>query len=449
MAFKRFRTRFLVRIVFLIGTIFIAVYLIVNKDLYAIIMIGAFAVIAQAYSLLRLIERTNRDLTRFLDSIEYSDFSQNFRGGIKGRSFDELNNSFEKVMGRFREISLEKEESHRYLQTVVQHIGVGIVAYGQDGKVDLINTAAKRLFGITHLRNLESLDEVSPGLPYIVRQLKPGKRDLFTVTIDEELLQLSLYATELRQRTRMITLVSFQNISLELNEKEMDAWQNLIRVLTHEIKNSLAPIGSLASSVEEMLLPDDRVDSEITAPCDAEDISGALQTIQRRAHGLLQFVDTYRDLTHIPKPQYTTFPVSELVSNVEQFVIQKAGEKDVSLASLIEPSTMLLTADQQLIEQVLINLVINAIQANEGRNEARVSIEASIDDRSRAVIRVIDNGPGITGGDIEKVFVPFYSTKKDGSGIGLSLSRQIMRLHRGDLTVLSEPGIKTIFRMRF
>ncbi len=448
MAYRRFRSLCLVRIIFLAATIFLFLYLAIEKALYATIIVGGTAIVIQIFSLLRFVDKTNRDFTRFLTSIKYSDFSQNFVSGMAGRSFDELNESFESVMKRFREISLEKEESHRYLQTLVQHIGVGIIAFGRDGEVDLINNAAKRLLSITHLKNIGTLDSISPALLEKIRTIKPGQRDLANVIVAEEKLQISLYSTELRQRNRIITLVSLQNISMELNEKEMDAWQNLIRVLTHEIKNSLAPIGSLASSVEGFLLPPDRRPGLI-APCDENDIRDALQTIQKRSHGLLQFVDTYRDLTHIPRPQYTTFRVSELLGSLEKFVHSQVGDREIDYSVSIEPEGLELNADRQLIEQVLINLVLNAVQATAGTEKAAIRVTAMIDEKSRAVIKVSDNGPGIVEDALEKVFIPFYSTKKDGSGIGLSLSRQIMRLHRGDLTATSRPGVETVFRMRF
>lgn len=448
MAFRRFRNLCLLRILLLAATIFLLLYLVIVRGMYATIVITGAAAAAQIYSLLRFVEKTNRDLASFLMSIKYSDFSRNFTGGMAGPSFDELSESFESVMKRFREISIEKEESRRYLQTVVQHVGVGIIAFRDDGEVDLINNAAKRLLGVSHLKNIAALDSISPALLDSVRSVRPGERVLVSAVIAEEKMQISLFSTELRQQSGSLTLLSLHNISMELNEKEMDAWQNLIRVLTHEIKNSLAPIGSLASSVEGLLLPPGRPPG-LTAQCGEGDIRDALQTIQKRSRGLLQFVDTYRDLTHIPKPQYTVFRVSDMMGSLERLVHTQAGGERISYSVEIEPGNLELTADRQLIEQVMINLLLNAVQALAGTENPSISVSAGIDEKSRAVIKVADNGPGIVGDALEKVFIPFYSTKKDGSGVGLSLSRQIMRLHRGDLTVTSSPGVETVFRMRF
>ncbi len=447
MAFRRFRIAMTVRVLLLSATIFIFLYLLISSSMPATSIFFGLAALFQIVSLVRFSEKTNRNLTRFLESIEYSDFSQSFTSGIKGISFDELNEAFTSVVNRFREISLEKEENFRYLQTVVQHVGIGMIAFTADGEVALLNNAVKRLFNIPSLKNISGLGAISPVLLERLRGAVPGQRDLVTVSVNSEMMQLSIYTTELRQRSRVLTLVSIQNISSELNEKEMDAWQNLIRVLTHEIKNSLTPIASLASSVEELLLPG--VTAGKTASVDAGDIRSALQTIQKRSHNLLQFVDTYRDLTHIPKPEYSTFPVSELFERIIKLVSAQSQETDISISTSIEPSNLEMTADPRLIEQVLINLVLNSIQALESKPDGSIRIEAAIDERSRLVIRIADNGPGIVEEAAEKVFIPFYSTKKDGSGIGLSLSRQIMRLHRGDLTVRSKPGVETVFTMRF
>lgn len=244
-----------------------------------------------------------------------------------------------------------------------------------------------------------------------------------------------------------MTLVTLQNISSELNAKEMEAWQNLIRVLTHEIKNSLTPIASLAATVESMLTSPEAISA--VAGENIDDIRDALQTIQKRAGGLRQFVDAYRDLTHVPKPEYLNFPLKELLDRVTQLIRSQLAERGIGFGCTVQPESLQLVADPQLVEQALINIVLNAIQAVGGSNGARVDIEAGIDDRGRAIIHVTDNGPGIVPDALEKVFVPFYTTRKGGSGIGLSLARQIMRLHRGDLFVRSTPDVETRFTMRF
>ncbi len=246
--------------------------------------------------------------------------------------------------------------------------------------------------------------------------------------------------------------MSLQDIAGELDEKEMEAWQNLIRVFTHEIKNSLTPIASLAATVEQLLLPSSEEPQGLAAE-HRDDVGEALRTIRHRSQGLLEFLDAYRDLTHVPQPELATFPVTELIGAAEQLVAERLREGDIDFRTEVEPEALCLTADQRLIEQVLLNLLLNAVQALDGEptvlSAGRIAVTAGLDRRGRVVIRVTDNGPGILAEVQEKVFVPFFSTRSDGSGIGLCLSRQIMRKHRGELTVQSIPDQETSFTLRF
>jgi nitrogen fixation/metabolism regulation signal transduction histidine kinase len=407
---------------------------------YATLLLLVALLAVQAWLLIRYVEQTNRDLDRFLTSIEFSDFSQNPAPGPAGKSFAGLAKTLEEVSREFREISVKREENARYLHSVVQHVGIGLIAFDESGKVELQNSAAKTLLDVAVLRNIEDLNASSPLLYEKVKALAPGQRDLVTVPVQGRLVQLSLHATQLRRRAQTITIVSIQNISVELNEKEMEAWRNLIRVLTHEIKNSLTPIASLAASVEEAVAPE---------ASEVPQVREALQIIQKRSEGLLEFVDAYRDLTHVPEPDCEHLKVADLFTRVEQLVAPQLEGRSIRFRTAVRPETMTLTADPRLIEQVLINLLLNAFQATEDQAEAAIALEARIDAQNRPVIEITDNGPGIVGESLDKIFVPFYSTRKDGSGIGLSLSRQMMRMHRGDLTVRSEPGVETVFTLRF
>jgi nitrogen fixation/metabolism regulation signal transduction histidine kinase len=210
-------------------------------------------IIAEIYSLVHYVQKTNRDIARFFDSIHYSDFSQSFRSSVKGSSFEELNNAFSKVIDEFRKTRAEKEEHYRYLQIVVQHIGIGLIAFTRDGNVDLLNSAAKKLLKVNNIKNISELGDVSPSLVAALENIKAGDKLLVKIVIDNELSQLSIYATEFKLRENHYTLVSLTNIQSELEEREMEAWQNLIRVLTHEIMNSVTPIVSLSSTASSLL----------------------------------------------------------------------------------------------------------------------------------------------------------------------------------------------------
>ncbi len=446
MVSRNFRTNLIIRVVLLSATIFL-IYPSLFRHYYAASVLIAALIVYQGYSLISFLETTGRELARFLESIRYGDFTAGFTTGIRGRAFDDLNRSFSEVITRFREINVEREEGYQYLHAVVQHVGIGMIAFRSDGGVELINAAAKKLFDVPRLKNIEDLGAVSSELVETLRTIEPGASDLMKIRVGEDLLQVSIYATELRLRHVALRLVSFQNIGSELDAKEMEAWQNLIRVLTHEIKNSLTPIVSLTSSVEDMVSVRGRTNG--TENEALHEIHTALRTIRNRSEGLLRFTDAYRSLTRIKNPEFQRFQVAELLDRVGSLAAEQMEGAGTTFRTRVDPSSLELTADPQLVEQVLINLILNAIDAVEGAIGARIAVDASVDGRNRVVIRVTDNGRGIVEDALERIFVPFFSTKKDGSGIGLSLSRQIMRLHRGELTAQSNPGVETVFTMRF
>jgi two-component system nitrogen regulation sensor histidine kinase NtrY len=452
MGYKSFRIICITRILLLAATVLMLIYLVDQTSLIATSLIVGAVIVVQVVSLIHYVEKTNRDLTRFLASIKYSDFSQTFSTSQRGSAFRELSAAFAEVISEFQRARSEKETQYRYLQTVVQHIGLGILSFDQAGNVDLINNAAKRLLRVTHLKNVKSLESFSPRLVQALLSSKPGEKALVKVEQEDQALTLAVYATEFRIPGRSFTLVSMQDIESELAEQEMSAWQKLIRVLTHEIMNSVTPIASLASTVNHLVAnseesPDDgsvRVSSEAK-----EDIREAALTIHRRSEGLLHFVDAYRDLTRIPRPNFEIFSVKELLERVAQLMKSQMEEKGIQLVTRVEPQSLELTADSELVEQVVINLALNAVEAVKDRPDGKVEFESRLDDRGRILITVTDNGVGITDEVREKIFTPFFTTKKEGSGIGLSLSRQIMRLHKGNITVKSTPNEFTTFTLRF
>ena len=442
-SYKHFRLVCTSRILLLGATIYLFFHLLQQAEYPATTLVIGLLIAYQIWALIHYVERTNRDLGRFFQAIRYADFSQSFVTGGLGSSFDELKKAFNEVLDAFRSARADKEEHARYLQTVVQHVGVGLVAFDAQGQVELINTAAKRLFKVNRLRNLSGLESLSPQLVKTLRELDPRQKALVRIEQGHDLLQLAMYATVFRLRDREFTLVSVQNIQTELEEREMEAWQNLIRVLTHEIMNSITPISSLAATVSG-LLGTDHLESE-----SIPDVRDAVQTIHRRSEGLLHFVDAYRDLTRLPAPRFEIIRASELLSRVEQLMARQINEAGVELHTSIDPDSLELTADPELVEQVLINLVRNATEAVSGSDGARIELRAHTDGRGAALVEVVDNGSGIVEEAMEKIFIPFFTTKQDGSGIGLSLCRQIMRLHRGSISARSRPGEETAFTLRF
>ena len=446
MVYKRFRIVLAGRVLLLGGFIFLLYFLILQTSYYAATLIVAALIVYQFTSLVAYVEKTNRDLTRFLDAIKYSDFSQTFAHTGLGSSFTELKAAFNEVIEKFQKTRAAQEEHFRYLQTVVQHVGIGLIAFNSEGEVSLLNNAAKRLLNVSHLKNIKSLAGSSEKLVEALFRLTSGQKALIKLKQHDQLMQLAVYATEFKLQHQRYTLVSLQNIGAELEEQEMEAWQKLIRVLTHEIMNSITPISSLASTANELL-------KDVVANGEAgdslDDISNALQTIRNRSEGLSNFVDAYRNLTRIPRPNFQIFPIQGLFERITMLMRTQAAAGKVDLRSEIRPVSLELTADPELVEQVLINLAFNAIQAVAEQLDARVILSARMDERGRVLIQVEDNGPGILPEVLDKIFIPFFTTKKGGSGIGLSLSRQIMRLHRGTISVQSEINTRTVFTLRF
>jgi len=446
---RRYRIQILYRLVALAATVVAGVWLYGAiaapvAPVALLVLLGVW----QVWALIRYTERTPRELLRFLEAIRYDDLSLAVSAQGRGPLFEAIADRFAEVTEAFRRLRTEREEQAQYLQTVVRHVGIALIAFRSDGEVALLNTAAKRLLGVPRLRNIDGLGALSPRLAQMLPTLQNGDRTLVRVERGDRTLDLAVDATHFRLAGEPHVLVSLQDIRSELEEKEMEAWQQLTRVLTHEIVNSVAPIASLAATANQLLHRDDTEVSGDGAPPLA-DAREALQTIERRSQGLIHFVESYRSLTKIPKPTFKLFPVADLFGNVQTLLRTSLREKGVALDVQIVPETLELAADEELIEQVLINLLLNAMQALEGQADARITLRARIGDAGRAVIEVHDNGPGILPEVRERIFVPFFTTKQSGSGIGLSLSRQILRLHGGTLTVRSEPGVETVFVLRF
>ncbi|MBN1466839.1 GHKL domain-containing protein [candidate division KSB1 bacterium] len=449
MAFN-FRMNVLWRVLLLCGTFYGLIHLVFKTELYATMVVGGMAILYQIYSLIRYVEMTNRKLTTFLQSIKYSDFSQTFDLDHLGTSFRELSHSFNEVINSFQKARSEREEQFRYLQTVVQHIGIGLVIIKSDGTVDMINNAAKKLLGLVQLQQIGQLDKVAEGLAKRITDLTRGAKLILKIHRDEQLLNFLIFVTDFIIGSEKYRLVSIQNIQSELEEKEMEAWQNLIRILTHEIMNSVTPIVSLSGTANAILQSENLKCDEVGACREQlDDITAAVATIENRSKGLLAFVENYRKLTRIPKPDFAIFPAQEIFARVVSLFSAHLQDKNIQLTIDVTPPRLELTADSTLLEQVLINLLKNAIEALEGIESPSIAMKAFLGPVGRPVIHLQDNGPGIEKESIENIFIPFYTTKSSGSGIGLSLSRQIMRLHNGSITVQSVPYKSTIFVLRF
>jgi nitrogen fixation/metabolism regulation signal transduction histidine kinase len=450
---RTFQFRFVARVLLLCATLVLFAFLINKRDLLfvtvAVTLLGAY----QIYSLIQFTGKTNRDLSRFLNSIKYDDTSQAFTGNGMGASFGELNEAFNQVMRKLQDARSEMEVHTRYLNTIIQHVGIGLLAYKPDGNVILINNAAKKLLRVPGLGDINNLAQIYPELVETLFLLKHSEKKLVKIQNSEgETGYVSIHAHMFLLREEKYVLVSLQNIQAELEEKEMEAWQNLIKVLTHEIMNSITPISSMTSTLLDMLGPDDRnrrLPAQALGREEVEEMAGALKTIHQRSQGLMNFVNSYRNMTLIPKPKFKLLSISEFFKRIEQLMNNKLADNGISFRWSVEPETLELTADPDLIEQVMINLLLNAIYAVSGRENPRIALAAALIPGGKVTISVEDNGVGIVEEALGKIFIPFFTTKRQGSGIGLSLSRQILRLHNATISAKSVPNEGSVFTLRF
>jgi two-component system, NtrC family, nitrogen regulation sensor histidine kinase NtrY len=452
MVFKRLRFQVVIRLLLMLITMGFSCWWIPRSGLGAAPVLIAGLLLIQIAALLRIIEKPRKDLIRFFQAIEYSDFSETFSVSSQDKSLEPMRTAFERVIQAFQKARAEKEAHFRYLQTVVQHVGIGILVFKQDGQIDLVNQSVKKILGIRQLRQIDQLSRLDPNFPLTLKRLESGERTQVQILdpVSEETVTLSLHATRFILQNVPYTLISVQNIQSELEEKELDAWQNLIRVLTHEIMNSVTPIASLASTANRLLGKImDRIDECPDWKESIGDVGQAVKTIESRSQGLLKFVESYRSLTRIPKPEFQIVSVRELFDRVSRLMSPKFEEKGIRFSPQVEPESLEITADPNLIEQVLINLLQNAFDWAGQKPGGKIVLSAGMGNTSRPTIQVKDNGPGIEKEVLEKIFIPFFTTKPDGSGIGLSLSRQIMRMHSGNISVQSSSGGETVFTLKF
>lgn len=448
MNLKDFRARIFIRVFFLGLTMALFSFMITRPNMLFAAILTFVVVIIQLADIFRFVSQTNRKLTRFLESVKYSDFISGFTSDNKlGKSFKDLNIAFNEVLEAFRKARSEKEEHWQYLNSVVQQVRTGILSFDAEGNIQLINTNAKKFIGINNLRNIGELITVNPRLYHALNSVGPGNSELYKGSNE---LHLTVQATELRIRGTDVKLVTLQNIQPELQKQELEAWQNLTRVLRHEIMNSITPISSLTSTLREILDHDmERKNNHYELRDEgAEDLREGLSTIENRSKGLIKFIDAYREYTSLPKPKVTVVRLKDVIDKVAQ--LMRIELKKTSIAFHCECSSEYITinADVEMIEQVLINLLKNAIEALAETREPKLELIGRYDENA-VKIEVIDNGPGIIREALEHIFVPFYTTKRTGSGIGLSLSRQIMQMHNGSITAESEPDVRTVFTLRF
>jgi nitrogen fixation/metabolism regulation signal transduction histidine kinase len=400
------------------------------------------------FELIRFHERSRNALREFLISIKQEDFSSLSTIDEKD---DELQEAYQMILDKFRYLRIQKETHYHYLQRVIEHVDTALICLDHKLEIQLINKSAKDLLQVPDIKDLRSLEKIDINLVTLIREIDSGQREIIRLARHGKILNLSVRATTFTLEKDKYKIVSLHDIKTELEEQEVESWQKLVRVLTHEIMNSTIPITNMVGLARDFLVDDEGNPKEIPGldKEEIDDLVESLSTAEKRSKGLVKFVQTTKDLARIPEPTISEISVDDLFNRLKGFFKNEIKQHKIDFKIVLCKSDLVINADLEMIEQVLINLIKNAIEAVEDISRPKIKLIANQKNNMTLSISVHDNGHGIPEENLDKIFIPFYSTKDKGSGIGLSLSRQIMKLHRGRIDVETELGAGTTFILEF
>jgi two-component system, NtrC family, nitrogen regulation sensor histidine kinase NtrY len=447
MFFKKIEWRILLRVLVLFITLSVASFLLV-KGLYVYLILAAPVIIYELAEFYRFHNKAHKELDQFVESVHYRDFSRYFDVKHASADIQPLRKGFNEINSTFKVISKEKETQYQYLQKILELVDTGILSYEEKtGEVVWMNESLKKMLQLPYLKTIYSLSKRDAELSEAIISLKPGDNKIATARAERNSFKILLSATAFQTDGKLYKLIAFQNVNEALDETESKAWQKLLSVLTHEIMNSVAPISSLAETLKNRLQQSVNVLNNDTGSVD--DLELGIETIKRRSEGLLKFAETYRNLNKINTLNLKKVYVRDIFENLLQLMQPTLEQKNIEVETILKETDLALEVDTDLLEQVLINLVVNAIEAVKDKPQPRIVLTAYIANNRKTVIKVADNGYGMAEELLDKIFIPFFSTKKSGSGIGLSLCKQIMMLHKGNIQVHSVEGEGTAFQLQF
>lgn len=420
----------------------------VVKDYYLFSIITVPLCIYEVIDLIRFQKKAQDEVSQFVESIHYRDFSRHFDVRKAPNELKPLRKGFNEINTTFKLISRERETQYQYLQKILELVDTGILSYEQEtGETGWINESFKKLIGVPYLKTIHSLEKREETLYTEIIKLKPGDAKIITLTRNQQLVKILVTASMLRSEDKIYKLVAFQNVSEALDETESKAWQKLLNVMTHEIMNSVAPISSLADTLKNRLQSEEIKASPFSSQM--EDLELGIDTIKRRSEGLLKFTESYRNLNKITKLDIKKILVRNLFETLNSLMRPTLEKKHIELEIILRDPTLAIEADINLIEQVMINLMVNAVEAVKERENPRLTLTAEVQSNNKTLVKVADNGMGMPPELLDKIFIPFFSTRKTGSGIGLSLCKQIMLLHKGNIQVQSTSGVGSAFILQF
>ncbi len=450
MIFKRFTILLIVRLA-LVGVAMAAVvWLVLRPGFHSSTLIAGAVFLILVAELWNFISRMNREVARFLDAARYADYSQRFEFEKQGAGFKALGEAFTDIMNRMRERRAGHEMELRKLRALIEHIPVPLLTLHSDESVTLQNNAARRLFGAEHVTALRDLRKFGFRFAESVATAVPGARQLVTFNVEGIEYHLTLATTEIIIAGSSERLISLQDIQSELDATQAQAWEELVRVLTHEIMNSITPVTSLAKTavvVVDDVVRKDKANEPLGE--DLEDLRDAVTTVARRSDSLTQFVDSYRQISRMAPPEKKRVRLADLFDAIGKLASAEWPSGSVEFSIEVVPSELDVYADRDLLEPVLLNLIRNAWQSAANVDDPKVFLKGRLNRRSNVVIDVIDNGPGVPDSIANKIFVPFFTTKESGSGVGLALARQVMIAHGGFIRLSRNDSGGATFSLTF
>jgi len=435
MGFNRFYLNIIINVILIALGCLGGVYFLFQAQQIATSIICIGITIFLIGRLILYLNKTNRLLDQFLSYMQDHDPTLLLSSKYIGKTFKGYQEKLQAIADDLKKERLEKESQAKYLQALLDHVTAGIVSVDPSGKIEMTNKIALAYLGVKHLNHMKELERLIPGLGTHIQSMKP--EDTFVVRFfsNGKLRYLSFKLSRIKTLGKPNTIIIFQDIKNELEEQEMESWKKLLRIITHEIMNSITPIVNLTSAMKKNV-HHDRTGS---APSDFNESIASLNIIEERSRGIIHFISQYKKLTKLPPLVLEELPLSDLFNRIYYIFKEQIEASDINFSTTIQHTGPLL-ADTHMIEQVLINLVKNAIEATATAAQPTIELFTFQDTRNRIHIEVRDNGSGVPDKFMDQVFVPFFTTKKNGSGIGLSLSRQIMRLHKGNIILKSTPG---------
>jgi two-component system, NtrC family, nitrogen regulation sensor histidine kinase NtrY len=436
----------LVRCCLLAASALLAGWLIFSRDSVMGAVIIFFLFLLQVIMLISYLNRTNRQIAFFFEAVKNEDSTLRFPVHTGNKAVNDLNSGLNRINDLIKTIRFELQEQEQYFQAILQHVSAGIIVYNEHGNIILSNEAARTLLSYESLTHVNQLMRIDKNLFSAIKELQPGEQKLVNFNSKNQARQLSVKSTQFKTARENLLLIAFQDIKNEMEVKELESWIKLIRVLTHEIMNSVAPITSLSQTILEYYtglngnLPSEKVINNT--------IKG-LEVINERGAGLISFVENYRKLTRIPPPEKKPVSLEQLLDHTITLINVVPPENNIRITREVSPSSLQVLADKKQISQVLINLLKNSVEALKNSEGGMVTLRARLNEAGRTEVTVTDNGPGIPAELMDKIFIPFFTAKESGTGIGLSLSRQIMMLHGGSLKMESIPGKQTTAILEF